>query len=77
MSAIDKLLRSIYVSTCGVNNDKIYQENTIVKQILDGDIVGYWGSPTEESYELYIQNLGFDYRSEKPTISLGDDENPQ
>ena len=27
--------------------------------------------------ELYIQNLGFDYRSEKPTISLGDDENPQ
>ena len=58
-------------------NDKIYQENTIVKQILDGDIVGYWGSPTEESYELYIQNLGFDYRSEKPTISLGDDENPQ
>lgn len=49
-------------------NTFINDKSTIVKQILDGDIIGYWGSPTEEAYESYIQNLGFDYRSEKPTI---------
>jgi len=47
-----------------VINDK----SSIVKQILDGDVISYWGSPTKEAYESYIQNLGFDYRSEKPTI---------
>ena len=55
----------------------INDKSSIVKQILDGDIIGYWGAPTKEEYEIYIQNLGFDYRSEKPIISLDDDTNPQ
>jgi hypothetical protein len=58
-------------------DDKIYDVNTIVKQVLDGDIIGYWGAPTKEAYEIYIQNLGFDYRSEKPIIPSDDDVNSQ
>jgi len=55
----------------------INNKSSIVKQILDGDIISYWGSPTEEAYELYIQNLGFDYRSEKTIAPSDDDVNPQ
>jgi hypothetical protein len=58
-------------------NASINDKSSIVKQILDGDIIGYWGAPTKEEYEIYIQNLGFDYRSEKPIVSLADDVNPQ
>ena len=55
----------------------INNKSSIVKQILDGDIIGYWGASTKEEYEIYIQNLGFDYRSEKPIVPLADDVNPQ
>lgn len=43
--------------------DKIHDKNTIVKQILDGDVIGYWGAPTAELYQEYISRLGFDYRN--------------
>jgi hypothetical protein len=55
----------------------INEKSSIVKQILDGNIIGYWGAPTKEAYEIYIQNLGFDYRSEKPIVPLENDVNPQ
>jgi hypothetical protein len=63
--------------SCVDFNAFINDKSTIVKQILDGDVIGYWGSPTKEAYESYIKNLGFDYRSEKPIAPLGDDVNRQ
>ena len=55
----------------------ITDKDGIVKKILDGDELGYWGAPTNEAYDAYISNLGFDYRSEKPIVPLADDVNPQ
>lgn len=36
-----------------------------VNHILTGQILGYWGAPDIESYNEYIQKLGFDYRTGK------------
>lgn len=42
----------------------INNEEGLVKRILNGDILGYWGAPTDEAYNAYIANLGFSYRDE-------------
>jgi hypothetical protein len=35
----------------------------ITYDILSGKELGYWGAPDQNSYEQYIEKLGFDYRS--------------
>jgi hypothetical protein len=42
----------------------ISDKSSIVKKILDGEVIGYWGAESMESYEKYIENLNFDYRNE-------------
>jgi len=37
-----------------------------VNNILTGKTLGYWGAPDEATYEKYICELGFDYRTGKP-----------
>jgi len=38
-------------------------ENNIVNKILSGKIIGDFGAPTKESYEEYIKNIKYDYRT--------------
>ena len=35
----------------------------VTYDILSGKELGYWGAPDQNSYEEYINKLGFDYRS--------------
>ena len=49
----------------GVDFDiNINDKEGVVKQILNGEIFGYWGAPNSEAYDAYIANLGFSYRDE-------------
>lgn len=43
----------------------ISDKNTRLGKILRGEILGYYGAPDIESYNEYIYNLGFDYRTGK------------
>ena len=56
---------SVTLNKPGVDFDVHINDKTgLVKQILNGDILGYWGAPTDEAYNAYIANLGFSYRDE-------------
>ncbi|MEY4720264.1 MAG: hypothetical protein RL563_2882 [Pseudomonadota bacterium] len=37
-------------------------KDNVVRKILNGEVLGYWGAPSYDLYEEYVQMLGFDYR---------------
>jgi hypothetical protein len=46
----------------------ISDKNSRINKILKGEILGYYGAPNLESYENYIINLGFNYKTGKKLI---------
>ena len=51
-------------------NTLLSDKSTRIGKILRGEILGYYGAPDIESYNAYINKLGFDYRTGKKIKGL-------